>query len=236
MDAILSVGYRVNSKRGTEFRRWATQVLNHHLLKGYTLNQRRLSEKSLKEITSALNLLQRSLKESGEITDIGENALEIIQKFAKAWHLLLAYDENKLERPADLEVPPLLDEEEAEEAIASLAEKLREKGEASDLFARPQNHGIKEIFGNVHQTFGQKMLYPSVKERAAHLFYFVIKDHPFVDGNKRTASFLFLLYLKQHGVNTDVVTNETLTTLALLIAQSHPSDKEILIKLILNLI
>ncbi len=156
LDAILSVGYRINSKRGTEFRRWATQVLNQHLLKGYTLNQQRLSEKSLKEITSALNLLQRSLKESGEITDIGESALEIIQHFAKAWHLLLAYDENKLENPSDLEVPPLLDEEEAEESIASLAKELKEKGEASNLFAKPRNHGIKEILGNIHQTFGQE--------------------------------------------------------------------------------
>jgi DNA ligase (NAD+) len=236
LDVIISVGYRVKSYHGTQFRIWASGILKQHLLKGYTLNQKRISEQSLRELTNALGFIQRALKETGNITDMGENALEIIQKFAKTWHLLLAYDEDKLSIPQDSESIPNFDEEAAEEAIHSLAKELREKGEATDLFARPRDKGIKEILGNIHQTFDGKMLYPTVRERAAHLLYFVIKDHPFLDGNKRTASFLFLLYLKQHGIDTSKITNEALATLALLVAQSQPRDKEIIVKLILNMI
>ena len=158
LDMIISVGYRVNSKRGTEFRRWATQTLNSYLMKGYALNQKHIAQTSLTEITRALDMIQRGLKNAGEITDIGTNSLDIIQKFAKAWHILLAYDEDRLEIPIDPESPPLLNAEEAEDAIHSLTKELKEKKEATDLFARPRTTGIQGIIGNIHQTFDGSML------------------------------------------------------------------------------
>jgi prophage maintenance system killer protein len=236
LDMIISVGYRVNSKRGTEFRRWASQIFKQYLLEGYALNQKHLQGTGLKEITAALDLLQRSLRVTGNISDIGEKVLEIIQQYAKSWHLLLAYDENRLLSPSLKSIDCKITLEELEAAMGALKAQLMQQNEASPLFGQPGHESMEGIFGNIHQTFNDTLLYPSVIERAAHLFYFVIKDHPFVDGNKRIASFVLLLYLRQHDVKTDVLTNEALVALALLVAQSNPSDKEIILKLVLNLI
>lgn len=236
LDMIISVGYRVNSKRGSEFRRWASKILKQYLLEGYAINQKHLQETGLKEITAALDLLQRSLRVTGNISDIGEKALEIIQQYAKSWHLLLAYDENRLLSPSVKSIDCKITLEELEVAMGALKAQLMQQNEASPLFGQSGHKSMEGIFGNIHQTFNDTLLYPSVIERAAHLFYFVIKDHPFVDGNKRIASFVLLLYLRQHDVKTDVLTNEALVALALLVAQSNPSDKEIILKLVLNLI
>jgi len=236
LDLIISLGYRVNSKRGIEFRHWASSVLKDYLIKGYTFNQKRLEETGFKDFERLLKLTHQTL--STHLSDIGQETLNIIGSYAKSWHLLLAYDENTLESPQitqeEFLTPSLA---EGYEAIFNLKKDLIAKKEASLLFGSEKYAGaLDQIFGTIHQTFGGKALYPSLLERAAHLFYFVIKDHPFNDGNKRIACLLLLLYLKYNKKDIHYITNEALVALALLVAQSDPQDKDLMVKLVLNLL
>lgn len=236
LDVILSVGYRVNSKKGTEFRRWVSRVLKDHLLKGYSLNKDQLLHSGLGEIERSLELLKQSLLTHGHITDIGSAAIEIIRSYTKSWILLNAFDEDRLTYLQNLQNNEILFTLEiAMKGVFDLKSTLINQNEATPLFGNEREHGVKQIIGSIHQTFGGELLYPSVYERAAHLFYFTIKDHPFTDGNKRIGSFFLLFYLSAYGVSLNL-TNEALVALALFVAQSQPSDKEIMIKLILNLI
>jgi len=238
LDAIISVGYRVNSKRGIQFRQWASRVLKDHLVQGYSLHQQRLYEKGIDDLKRAMDLLSQTLQRQSLVHEVGLHAIEIINRYAKTWHLLLAYDENRLSLPTPLnESTQTLEYEAALLAIHDLKETLIKKEEATALFGQQRDHHqLQAILGSIHQTFAGSFLYPSCIERAAHLLYFVIKDHPFVDGNKRIGSFLFLVYLQFQESPLQRIDDLTLVALALLIAESDPKDKDLMIKLIMNLI
>jgi len=243
LDAILSVGYRVNSKRGTQFRIWATRTLRDHLLRGYTLNERRLAEQGLGEIEQAVGLLSRTLSTHALVTDEGRAILDVVQRYTRSWRLLLEYDEQRLaDRPAE-PVPPAasLGLADARAAAMSLREDLASRGEAGPLFAQERGDALAGILGAIEQTFGGTPLYPSAQARAAHLVYFVIKDHPFGDGNKRIGTLLFLEYLRRNGLllranREPRLTDNAMVALALLIAESEPAQKDLMIRLVLNLL
>ena len=243
LDAILSVGYRVNSKRGTQFRIWATRTLRDHLLRGYTLNEKRLREKGLGEIEQAVGLLARTLTQHALVTDEGRAVLEVVQQYTRAWRLLLEYDEGRLpEKPTHpLKPTSDLSLETARGAIARLRESLASRGEATALFGQERSDQLHGILGAVEQTFGGEPLYPTVQARAAHLLYFVIKDHPFADGNKRSGTLLFLEYLRRNRMLTRPdgrprLADNAMVALALLVAASEPAQKDLMIRLILNLL
>lgn len=198
LDVIISVGYRVKSQRSTQFRIWATGVLKDHLVRGYTLNQRRLAEKGVAELKQAMALLSTTLESHELVSDEGRAVLEVVNRYARTWRLLLEYDEERLPVPAARHGARAgLRLDEVRRAIAALKDELATRGEATVLFGQERGHGLAGILGAVEQSFGGQDLYPSIEEKAAHLLYFVIKDHPFSDGNKRIGSFLFVLYLRQ---------------------------------------
>lgn len=238
LDVIISVGYRIKSLRGTQFRIWATSVLRDHLIKGYTVNERRLAEKGLVEMEQAVALLSRTLNSHELITDEGKAVLDVINRYAKSWTLLLQYDEQQLTLPKKKKkTKHQLDYQQVSKAITALKQELMAKGEASDLFGQERDKHLQGILGNISQTFGGEELYPSVEEKAAHLLYFVIKDHPFADGNKRIGSFLFLLFLQENSALEASRINENgLVALALLIAESDSRQKELMVRLVLNLL
>jgi prophage maintenance system killer protein len=243
LDAILSVGYRVNSKRGTQFRIWATRTLREHLLRGYTLNERRLRERGLNELQQAVDLLARTLTEHALVTDEGQAVLEVVRQYARTWRWLLEYDENRLAttpaRPMPALRGPTVDE--ARTAIARLRGDLGRRGETATLFGQERGDGLAGILGSIEQTFGGEPLYPSAQARAAHLLYFVIKDHPFADGNKRIGALLFLEYLRRNGLlvhpgGAPRLADNAMVALALLIAASAPAQKDLMVRLVLNLL
>lgn len=242
LDAIISVGYRVNSKRGTQFRIWATQILKKHLIEGYTYNERRLREKGLFEAQQAIQILSRTLSRHDLVSDEGRAVLELINQYAKSWLLLYQYDENRVSLPDKLgHAHEVLKYENAKTAIEALKTNLMEKREASDLFGQERGEHLTGIIGSIEQTFDGQSLYPSIEEKAAHLLYFVIKDHPFTDGNKRIASFLFILFLRKNNFLDDSdghpkINDNALVALALLIAESEPRNKVMMIHLIINLL
>jgi len=238
LDAIISVGYRVNSKRGTQFRKWASSVLKNYVMKGYSLNDDHLYKKGFDDLKRAIKILTHTLINQSLVQEIGETALNIIERYAKTWELLLAYDENRLtmmvDKNGESDFPLTYDDMIC--SIDLFKSNLIEKGEGTLLFGQQKDNQLSAILNSIHQTFDGIPLYSSCTERGAHLFYFVIKDHPFVDGNKRIASFLFILYLKVYQGKLFDINTKTLVALALLIAESEPSDKELMIKLISNLI
>jgi prophage maintenance system killer protein len=243
LDVIISVGYHVKSLRGTQFRLWATRTLREHLLRGYTLNQRRLAERGLGEVEQAVGLLARTLTAHALVTDEGQAVLQVVQQYTRAWRLLLEYDEKRLaERPRQPVSPGApLTFDEARVAVAALHDDLRARGEAGALFGQERGDALAGILGAVEQTFGGTPLYPSAQARAAHLLYFVIKDHPFGDGNKRIGSLLFLDYLRRHGLllradGRPRLADNAVVALALLIAESEAGQKDLMIRLVLNLL
>ncbi|MFZ7159039.1 RhuM family protein [Avibacterium gallinarum] len=237
LDVIISVGYRVNSKAGTQFRIWATQRLKEYLFQGYTLNQKRLTEKGV-EFSQVIALLDRTLSNQTLVNEEGKAVLNVVQEYARSWSLLQAYDEQSLNsnQQKQNEMRPLLMPD-VENAIAQLKQTLIEKGEATPLFANPRNDGLASAIHTIEQGFGEELFYPNIASRAAHLLYFIIKNHPLTDGNKRTGAFLFLWYLRlnQHLLAKPVeqlINDNTLVALALLVAESLPEQKELMIKLI----
>jgi prophage maintenance system killer protein len=243
LDAILSVGYRVNSKRGTQFRIWATRTLKDHLLHGYTLNEKRLRERGLGEIEQAVGLLARTLTQNALVTDEGRAVLEVVRQYTRAWKLLLQYDEGRLaETPArPVKQVTGLSLDDARTVMARLRESLAERGEATDLFGAERGDQLHGILGAIEQTFGGQPLYTTVQARAAHLLYFVIKDHPFSDGNKRIGTLLFLEYLRRNSMLTLTsgrprLADNAMVALALLVAESEPAQKDLMIRLIANLL
>lgn len=236
LDVIISVGYRVKSQRGVRFRQWATRVLREHLTQGYSLNEHRLAELGLAELEQAVELLGRTLTRQELVTDLGREVVGLILGYARTWRLLQDYDEG------DLTVPPgarpargILGVGEARRALDMLADELRDRGEAGELFARDRGDGLASILGNLEQTMFGEALYGTREERAAHLLYFVIKNHPFSDGNKRSGAFLFLLYLRQEGMRL-TLNEQGLTALTLLIAESDPKAKDLMVRLVMNLV
>jgi prophage maintenance system killer protein len=245
LDAIISVGYRVNSKRGTQFRIWATRTLREHLLEGYTLNERRLRERErgLADLEQAVGLLARTLTSHELVSDEGRAVLEVVQQYTRAWRLLLEYDEERLAeapaRPVAPGEPLTLDDVRA--AAGALRKDLAGRGEAGALFGQERGDALAAILGAIEQTFGGEALYPSAQVRAAHILYFVIKDHPFSDGNKRIGTLLFLEYLRRNGLllrpdGSPRLADNAMVALALLIAESESSHKDLMIRLVLNLL
>lgn len=237
LDAIISVGYRVSSKRATQFRQWATRVLKDHLVDGYTLNQRRLVERGV-EFEQAVSLLSRTLSNQQLVTDQGRAVVQVISDYARSWSLLQGYDEQSLQeqsaRQTDMRALALDD---VLAAIAQLKATLIAKGEATELFGQLRGEGLASAIATIEQGFGDEWFYPNVASRAAHLLYFVIKNHPLADGNKRSGSFLFLWYLQlnQHLLARPVeqlINDNTLVALALLVAESLPEQKELMVRLV----
>ncbi|MGH8608967.1 MAG: virulence RhuM family protein, partial [Gammaproteobacteria bacterium] len=178
LDVIISVGYRVKSAQGTRFRQWATATLREHLLRGYTLHERRLRERGLSEIEQAVGLLAHTLTSHALVTDEGRAVLEVVQQYTRTWRLLVEYDEERLAATPERPVAPTaaLSLEDARAAAASLLEDLTGRGEAGALFGQERGEGLAGILGAIEQTFDAQPLYPSVQARAAHLLCFVIKD------------------------------------------------------------
>jgi prophage maintenance system killer protein len=220
LDVIISVGYRVKSQRGVQFRQWATQTLKQHLIQGYTLNQKRLNERGI-EFEQAIALLSKTLANQQLVVPAGEAVLQVISDYARSWSLLQGYDEQSLTDIAQAQKGMVaLSFGNALTAMAELKRELIAKGEATELFGQLRGNGLESAIATIEQGFGDDFFYPNVASRSAHLLYFVIKNHPLADGNKRTGSFLFLWYLRvnQHLLAKPVenlINDNTLVALAL---------------------
>ncbi|WP_031407464.1 RhuM family protein [Thiomonas sp. FB-Cd] len=240
LDVIISVGYRVKSVEGTRFRQWATRVLREHLTQGYTVNRQRL-EANARELESALILVRRLAAQPDISADAGRGLAEIVSRYAQTFLLLQRYDEGLLAEPSVQAGGLLPSTAQARAALALLKAKLIERAEATELFAQERNGGLESLLGNLDQSVFGEPAYPSVESKAAHLLYFVIKDHPFADGNKRSGAFLFVDFLYRNhrllDANGQPVINDTgLAALALLVAESAPDQKETMIRLIMNML
>ena len=238
LDAIISVGYRVNSKRGTEFRKWSNEILKSHIIQGYSINHNKIGRDLVTNLQNTIDILASSLKNKEVAGDTSVEILNIIKRYSVTWELLLRYDEDRLHKHDHSSEANhvILDLKEALDSIAHFKNDLMQKKQASDLFGRLKDNGLDAILSSIEQTFDGNALYNSFLEKAAHLLYFIIKDHPFTDGNKRIASLLFIIYLNKNNYNTNLIANNTLTALTLLIAESNPSTKETMIDLIINLL
>lgn len=239
LDVIISVGYRVKSRRGTQFRIWATQLLREHLTRGYTLNQQRF-EQNAKELEAAMSLVRKAAEGETLTIDQGRGLVDVIARYTHTFLLLQRYDEGLLVEPKGVAGGALPHVEEARTAIVQLKRDLMGRGEATDLFGRERDEGLVAVLGNLDQSAFGEPAYPTIESKAAHLLYFVIKNHPFSDGNKRIGSFLFVDFLNRNGrlfENGEAVINDIgLAALALLVAESNPKDKEVLIRLIMNML
>jgi prophage maintenance system killer protein len=240
LDVIISVGYRVKSKRGTQFRQWATHLLREHLTKGYTINQQRF-ETNARELEVALQLIKKTAQRSELSADAGRGLVDIVTRYAKTFLWLQRYDEGLLTEPAQQLGGILFSLTEAREALKTLKADLITRGETTDLFARERGDGLDALLGNLEQSVFGEPAYPSIESKAAHLLYFVIKNHPFADGNKRSGAFLFVDFLHRNNRlfdvnNVPVINDVGLAALALLVAESDPSHKETMIRLIMNML
>lgn len=229
LDLIISVGYRVKSRNGVIFRKWANKVLKDYLIKGYAVNQKRLEylEKTIKLIDIA-GRIDTELKgtEAQEI-------IKVINNYSNALNLLDDYDHKRISKPSGTTNNTKI----VYEDCINIINKLKFNSD-SDLFALERNHGLKAIIGAVYQSFDGKDLYPSTEEKAANFLYLITKNHIFIDGNKRIAATLFIYFLEFYNLlyteNGQVIDNNTLVAITLLIAQSNPKEKDVLIDLVMN--
>lgn len=235
LDTIISVGYKVNSKNATQFRIWATKVLREFLTKGYALNR--------KQITNNFDVFMKSVSDIQALLPEHvildpKTILELIKEFASTWVSLDAYDKGALKPIGVTKKAIKFTGIELTEAIVSFRDELMKKGDATDIFAQERHHGsIEGIVGNVMQSFGGKPAYKTLEEKAAHLLYFIVKNHPFVDGNKRSGAFAFVWFLRKAKIKTARNINpNALTALTLLIAESHPSKKEQMVALVTQML
>jgi len=242
LDVIISVGYRVKSKWGTQFRIWATNILKEYLIKGYALNQKKLQQQKLEELNQTIKLIKQGLQNQELSTTEAKGFVEIVGNYAKSWALLQGYDEQSLEEVAQTKQQIfILDYDEAKEAIAELKKTLIAKGEATELFGQEKAGELKGNLLNIYQSFGGVGLLPSVENKASNLLYYIIKGHPFNDGNKRIGAYLFVLFLHKNGIlhkpnGEPKINDNALASIALLVAQSDPIQKEIIIKLVMNML
>jgi hypothetical protein len=235
LDMMLSIGYRVNSKKATLFRQWATKVLREHITQGYTINRKQIG-KNYDAFMKAVADIQVLLPE--HVTLDPKMVLDLIKEFASTWVSLDAYDKEKLSPVGKTKKAVKLTAAELSNAIASLRAELMKKGEAKNIFAQERSKGsVEGIVGNVMQSFGGKALYPTVEEKAAHLLYFMVKNHPFVDGNKRSGAFAFVWFLrKTRAKGARNINPSALTALTLLIAESSPKKKDQMVALVTQML
>ncbi|MBQ2866853.1 MAG: virulence protein RhuM/Fic/DOC family protein [Firmicutes bacterium] len=223
LDVIISVGYRVKSKRGVEFRKWANSVLKKYILQGYAVNQNRIAQ--MGEIIQVMKRTQNSLD--------SKQVLSVIEKYSEALELLDSYDHQTMSRPEGNKETYRLNYEECMEVISHMR-----FGAESDLFGREKDDSFQGSIGNIYQSFGGQDLYPTLEEKAAHLLYFVTKNHSFLDGNKRIAATMFLYFLDKNGVlfinGEKLIDDHTLVALTIMIAESKPEEKEMMITVVMN--
>lgn len=239
LDMIISVGYRVNSKRGTQFRIWATNVLRQHIIEGYTLNEHALKQKikKLGELEKMINVLTRTINNKELTNEESTGLLKVISDYSYALNLLDDYDHQKLKiHDVTIEQKFIITYDDAIKQI----KRLRDR-QTSELFGKEKDDSFKSSMGAIYQTFDGKDLYPSVEEKAANLLYLVVKNHSFTDGNKRIGASVFLWFLDGNEVlysenGSKIIEDNTLVAITLLIAESKPKDKDIIIKVIVNLI
>lgn len=240
LDMIISVGYRVNSKRGTQFRIWANKVLKEYLIKGYTLNERKLKEQTekLKELERTIEVFSKVTESYQLKQDEFSGILKVIKDYTYALDVLDKYDNKDLtvtntNRQISFRI--------TYEVAKKLINKMKEKFGGSSLFGKEKDKSFKGTIGTIYQTFAKRELYPSIEEKAAHLLYFTIKNHSFIDGNKRIAAALFLWFLEMNNYlygkdGRKRIADNALVALCLLIAESNPKEKEMIVKLVVNLI
>lgn len=235
LDTILSIGYRVNSKQATQFRKWATETLRHHLIDGFTINRSRV-EKNYTAFLQAVDDIKKLLPEWGKVD--AESVLELVQAFADTWFSLDAYDKDVLISEGNTHEEVTVTAQGLREVLEQFREALMQKGEATELFGCERDRwSVAGIVGNVFQSFDEDDVYPSIEEKAAHLLYFIIKNHPFTDGNKRSGAYAFVWFLNRAGVlDRSRITPPALTALTLLIAESHPQQKDRMIRLVLQIL
>ncbi|EIJ37910.1 Fic/DOC family protein [Galbibacter orientalis DSM 19592] len=240
LDMIISVGYRVNSKRGILFRQWATKILKEYLLQGFAINEKLLQERTqqLQELKNVVQLQEKVISEYPLNTDESAGLIKIIAQYSRALDLLDDYDHQRLSLPeqGSYEVYKITYEE-ARKAIDELGRQTKFEG----LFGREKDDSFKGSLENIYQTFGGEDLYPTTEEKAAHLLYFVVKNHSFSDGNKRIAAYLFVWFLDRNNIlftkyGSKIIPDNALVALTLLIAESNPNEKDMMIKVIVNLI
>ncbi len=223
LDVVISVGYRVKSNRGVEFRKWANSVLKQYILQGYAVNHNRITQ--LGEVIQIMQRTQNALD--------SKQVLHVIQKYSKALELLDSYDHQTMERPKGNAATYELTYEECKDVISHMR-----FGAESDLFGKEKDDSFRGSIGNIYQTFAGQELYPSLEEKAAHLLYFVTKNHSFLDGNKRIAATMFLYFLDKNGVlfidDEKLIDDHTLVALTIMIAESKPEEKEMMITVIMN--
>ncbi len=229
LDVIISVGYRVKSKNGVIFRKWANKILKDYILKGYAINKKRLEylEKTVKLIDIA-GRIDTELKEAE-----AQEIIKVINNYSNALNLLDDYDHKRITRPNGTKNNKKI----TYENCISIVNKLKFNSD-SNLFALERNEGLKEIIGTIYQSFDGKDLYPTIQEKGANFLYLITKNHTFIDGNKRIAATLFIYFLKFYNIlykeNEQVIDNNTLVAITLLIAESNPKEKDILIDLVMN--
>ncbi|MFA7208964.1 MAG: virulence protein RhuM/Fic/DOC family protein [Parcubacteria group bacterium] len=242
LDAVISIGYRVNSTRATQFRIWATNVLREHLLKGYTINQKRLlqEKENFEKLQKTISFLREKVHAKtlkGQEVEI----MDLLADYAKTLTLLEQYDKSSLKKARAGKAKFVLRYEDCQKIVTEVKRELLAKKEAGDIFGNERGGAFESVIKNLYQTFDGKELYADLESKAAHLLYLVIKDHPFSDGNKRMGAFLFIYFLDRnnylYGANGEKKINDNaLTALALLVAESHPKEKETMIALITNLL
>ena len=233
LDAIISVGYRVNSRRGTQFRIWATQILRDHLLKGYSVNQTRL-----RELNQGVRLIAATASRRNLSGDEARALLEVVGEYNQALGLLDDYDHQRVTKPIG---EGIITHELGREEAVRIIGRLRLRFGESTFFGVEKDKGLESALGAVMQTFDGQDLYPSLEEKSANLLYFLVKNHAFVDGNKRIAAALFLWFLERNGVLVDedgvpLISNATLVAMTLMIAESRPNEKEVLVRIVTHLL
>ena len=235
LDLVLSVGYRVNSIKATQFRQWATKTLRQHITKGYTINPK-VIKNHYAEFQKAIQNIKQLLPAETNIDHA--SVLELISAFADTWISLEAYDKDTFATKGTTKKSITITSDMLSQALAELRRVLMKKKEATELFGSERKSGsVQGIVGNIMQTFGGKQLYPTIEEKAANLLYFMVKDHPFSDGNKRSGAYAFVWFLNQAGVlNRSTLTPPALTALTLFIAESDPKHKDKMIGLVLQLL
>ncbi|MDX4057057.1 virulence protein RhuM/Fic/DOC family protein [Aliarcobacter skirrowii] len=242
LDMIISLGYRVNSKIATSFRVWATKILKDYIINGYSINNKRLQQKGLKELNETISLLKDTISNAQIELNEAKGLLDVILNYSRTWTLLQEYDEDSLKIDfVSKEAKFILDSDEAKNYIAQLKDELIKKGEATELFGREKAGEFEGILRNIYQTFGGVDLLESVEEKAANLLYYIIKGHPFNDGNKRIGAFMFILFLSKNNMlyksNGELKINDNaLVALSLMTAKSDPKQKDTIINLIVNIL